>query len=325
VKYAFILNELMAYPLSVVCWVLGVTQSGFHAWRGRAPSKRAQERDCLSATLRKVFDAHRGRYGAPRICRVLRECHGYRGSLNRIQKLMRALGLRAKAGRKYKATTDSGHSLPVAPNLLGQDFSCDTNVGSTSHAKAPNQVWLSDITYLWTREGWLYVCAVLDLFTRRIVGWAIAEHMTRQLVLDALRMAYATRKPAPGLIFHSDRGSQYASADVRRWLAERGIRQSMSGTGNCYDNAPMESFWHSLKVEETHGQDFATRAQAKHCVFGYIEGWYNTTRMHSSLGYKSPAQFERDCHTQSITAANDSQIIAPSNYSQSARLTKRAA
>ena len=234
-KYAFILNELMAYPLSVVCWVLGVTKSGFHAWRGRALSKRAQERDCLSATLRKVFDAHRGRYGAPRICRVLRECHGYRGSLNRIQKLMRALGLRAKAGRKYKATTDSGHSLPVAPNLLGQDFSCDTNVGSTSHAKAPNQVWLSDITYLWTREGWLYVCAVLDLFTRRIVGWAIAEHMTRQLVLDALRMAYATRKPAPGLIFHSDRGSQYASADVRRWLAERGIRQSMSGTGNCYD------------------------------------------------------------------------------------------
>ncbi len=138
-------------------------------------------------------------------------------------------------------------------------------------------------------------------------------------------MANATRKPGTGLIFHSDRGSQYASAEVRRWLAERGIRQSMSGTGNCYDNAPMESFWHSLKVEETHGQDFATRAEAKHCVFGYIEGWYNTTRMHSSLGYKSPAQFERDCHAKSIKAANNSQIITPSNYSQSARLTKRAA
>ena len=220
-------------PLSVVCWVLSVTQSGFHAWRVRAPSKRAQERDCLSATLRKVFDAHRGRYGAPRIYRVLCERDGYTGSLNRIQKLMRALGLRAKAGRKYKATTDSGHLLPVAPNLLGQDFSCDTGVESTSHAKAPNQVWLSDITYLWTHEGWLYVCAVLDLFTRRIVGWAIAEHMTRQLVLDAMQMAHATRKPGEGLIFHSDRGSQYASAEVSNWLLQKAMRQSMSGTGNC--------------------------------------------------------------------------------------------
>ena len=215
--------------------------------------------------------------------------------------------------------------LPVAANLLGQDFSCDTGAESTSHAKAPNQVWLSDITYLWTREGWLYVCAVLDLFTRRIVGWAIAEHMTRQLVLDALRMAYAARKPAPGLILHSDRGSQYASAEVRRWLAERGIRQSMSGTGNCYDNAPMESFWHSLKVEETHGQDFATRAQAKHCVFGYIEGWYNTTRMHSSLGYQSPAQYERQWQAKSIKAADDKQTAILGNTSPSARLQKRAA
>ena len=324
-KYAFILAELMTYPLSVVCWVLNVTQSGLHAWRKRPPSGRARERDSLSTAIRRVYDAHRGRYGAPRIYRVLCEHHSYTGSLNRIQTLMRALKLRAKAGRKYKATTDSGHSLPVAANLLGQDFSCDTGPGSTSHAKAPDQVWLSDITYLWTRQGWLYVCAVLDLFTRKIVGWAIAGHMTRELVLDALRMAYAKRKPGRGLIFHSDRGSQYASAEVRRWLAERGIRQSMSGTGNCYDNAPMESFWHSLKVEETHGQDFATRAQAQHCVFAYIEGWYNTTRMHSSLGYKSPTQFERGCYAQSIKAANDTPINKHSNYSPSARLNKRAA
>ena len=324
-KYAFILAELMAYPLSVVCWVLSVTQSGFHAWRKRPPSRRARERDSLSTAIRRVYDAHRGRYGAPRIYRVLCEQDGYTGSLNRIQTLMRALKLRAKAGRKYKATTDSGHALPVAANLLGQDFSCDTRPESTSHAKPPDQVWLSDITYLWTREGWLYVCAVLDLFTRRIVGWAIAGHMTRELVLDALRMAYAKRKPGRGLIFHSDRGSQYASAQVRRWLAKRGLRQSMSGTGNCFDNAPMESFWHSLKVEETHGQDFATRAQAQHCVFAYIEGWYNTTRMHSSLDYKSPTQFERDCHAQSIKTANDTPINKHSNYSPSARLTKRAA
>jgi transposase InsO family protein len=325
VKYAFVLAELMIYPLSVVCWVLGITQSGFYAWRGREPSKRECERNGLRAVIRKIFDAYRGRYGAPRIYREMCEHHGYTGSLNRIQKLMRNMGICAKAGRKYKATTDSGHSLPVAPNLLGQDFSCEVAAESNSHAKAPDQVWLSDITYLWTREGWLYVCAVLDLFTRRIVGWAIAEHMTRQLVLDALRMAKARRKPAPGLIFHSDRGSQYASEDVRSWLVGQAMLQSMSGTGNCYDNAPMESFWHSLKVEETHGQDFATRAEAKHCVFGYIEGWYNTTRMHSSLGYKSPAQFERDCHAKLIKAANHEKSVITSNTSQPARLQKRAA
>ena len=324
-KYTFILAELLMYPLSVVCWVLGVTQSGFHAWCRRGPSTREQERDRLSAQIRKVFDAHRGRYGAPRIYRVLCERDGYTGSLNRIQTLMRAMGLRAKAGKKYKVTTDSGHQLPIAPNLLGQDFSCDPRAESTSHAKAPDQVWLSDITYLWTREGWLYVCAVLDLFTRRIVGWAIADHMTRQLVLDALQMAQTTRKPPSGLIFHSDRGSQYASHEVREWLCGQAMRQSMSGTGNCYDNAPMESFWHSLKVEETHGQDFATRADAKHCVFAYIEGWYNTTRMHSSLGYRSPAQFERACRAKLIEAANDDLSTALPNNSQSARLTKRAA
>ena len=208
-KYAFILAELAAYPLSVVCWVLSVTQSGFHAWRGRPPSGRELERDRLRVDIRKVFDDQRGRYGAPRIYRVLCEQSGYTGSLNRIQSLMRAMELRAKAGKKFKVTTDSAHSLPIAPNLLGQDFSCDASPASASHAKAPDQVWLSDITYVWTREGWLYVCAVLDLFTRRIVGWAIAEHMTRQLVLAALHMADQVRRPPPGLIFHSDRGSQY--------------------------------------------------------------------------------------------------------------------
>ena len=324
-KYAFMLVELMAYPLSVVCRVLNVTQSGFHAWRNREPSTRDIERDRLRADIRTVFDAHRGRYGAPRLTRVLRARNGYTGSENRIKALMRAMGLRAKAGRKFKVTTDSAHALPIAANLLGQDFSCDSSADSTSHAKAPDQVWLSDITYPWTREGWLYVCAVLDLFTRRIVGWAIAGHMNRELVLEALRMAYATRKPAPGLIFHSDRGSQYASHQVRQWLVGQTMRQSMSGTGNCYDNAPMESFWHSLKVEETHGQDFATRAEAKHCVFGYIEGWYNTTRMHSSLGYQSPMQFERECTAKLAKAANDNLSTVPSNDSQSARLNKRAA
>ena len=324
-KYTFILAELMMYPLSVVCPVLGVTQSGFHFWRRREPSMREQEREQLSVDIRCVFDANRGRYGAPRIHKAMCERHGYTGSFNRLQALMRAMGLRAKAGRKFKVTTHSAHQLPIAPNLLGQDFSCDPRAESTSHAKAPDQVWLSDITYLWTREGWLYVCAVLDLFTRRIVGWAIAEHMTRELVLDALRMAQAVRKPPPGLIFHSDRGSQYASHEVRAWLTTHAMRQSMSGTGNCYDNAPMESFWHSMKVEETHGQDFATRAEATHSVFGYIEGWYNTTRMHSSLVYKSPAQFERAHIANLREAANDEPTTIPGNSSQTARLTKRAA
>ena len=323
-KYAFIVAELMAYPLSVVCWVLDVTQSGFHAWRGRAPSKRELERNRLSGQIRKIFDAQRGRYGAPRIYRVMCEQHGYTGSLNRIQTLMRAMGICAKAGKKYKVTTDSDHALPIAPNLLAQDFSCDTSPASTSHAKAPDQVWLSDLTYIWTREGWLYLCAVLDLFTRRIVGWAMGERMTRELVLDALRMAHTARKPPPGLIFHSDRGSQYASDDVRDWLTEHAMRPSMSGTGNCYDNAPMESYWHSMKVEETHGQDFATRAAARHCIFAYTESWYNTTRMHSSLGYKSPAQFERECRVRLVMPANNESTIQH-HTSQSARLQKRAA
>ena len=324
-KYTFILAELMMYPLSVVCRLLGVTQSGFHFWRKREPSKREQERKQLRADIQKVFDANGGRYGAPRIYKVMREHHAYTGSLNRLQALMRAMGLRAKAGRKFKVTTDSAHQLPIAPNLLEQNFSCDPAPESSSHAKAPDQVWLSDITYLWTREGWVYVCAVLDLFTRRIVGWAMAEHMTRELVLDALRMANKVRKPPPGLIFHSDRGSQYASHEVRAWLTQHAMRQSMSGTGNCYDNAPMESFWHSLKVEETHGQNFATRTEATQSVFGYIEGWYNTVRLHSSLGYQSPSQFERGRRVKVIRAANDDLSTTQSSNSQSARLIKRAA
>lgn len=286
---------------------------------------REQERERLSVESRGVFDANRGRYGAPRIHQAMCERHGYTGSLNRLQGLMRAIGLRAKVGLKFKMTTDSAHQLPIAPNLLEQDFSCDPRAESTSHAKAPDQVWLSDITYLWTREGWLYVCAVLDLFTRRIVGWAIAGHMTRELVLDARRMVQAVRKLPPGLIFHSDRGSQYASHEVRAWLTTHAMRQSMSGTGNCYDNAPMESFWHSMKVEETHGQDFATRAEATHSVFGYIGGYYNTTRMHSSLGYKSPPQFERARNAKLIEAANDDPLTISRNNSQAARLNKRAA
>ena len=228
------------YPLSVCCWVLDLTTAGFYAWATRPPSARAIERARLCETIQTIFTSQRGRYGAPRIDQTLRKHHGYTGSLNRIQALMRAMGLRAKAAKKYKVTTDSCHALPVAANLLGQDFSCDVSAESTSHAKAPDQVWLSDITYLWTTEGRLYACCVLDLFTRKIVGWSLEPHMSREMVLAAMTMAYQNRRrelstSTHSLIFHSDRGSQYASQDVRSWLAQRGMKQSMSGTGNCYE------------------------------------------------------------------------------------------
>ena len=292
-KYAFIAIELLLFPISVLCHVMSVTQSGYHAWAKRLPSKTEQERERLSIDIRRIYDAHKGRYGAPRIYKTMCAHYGYTGNLSRIQKLMKALGLAAKGGVKFKVTTDSDHDGPIAPNLLMQDFSCDPNPTSSSHAKAPNRVWLSDITYIWTREGWLFVAAVLDLFTRKIIGWGMGERITRHIVLDALDMAKLDQKLNAKLIFHSDRGSQYASKDVRDWLKDNDMRPSMSSTGNCFDNAPMESFWHSLKVEATHGEDFATRDDAKACVFDYIEGYYNTVRMHSSIGYMSPTQFER--------------------------------
>jgi len=180
----------------------------------------------------------------------------------------------------------------VAPNVLDRGF----------EASVPNRKWIADFTYVWTAEGWLYVAAVIDLFSRRVVGWSMSAAMTAQLVTDALVMAIWRRGKPDALLHHSDRGSQYASADVRKWLLQKAMRQSMSGTGNCFDNAPMESFWHSLKVEETHGQDFATRDQAKHCVFAYIEGWYNPRRRHSGLGRIAPAEFERR-HAERASAA----------------------
>jgi putative transposase len=255
----------------------------------RPASSAELERVALGALVRRVYDEFGGKYGAPRIYRALCQTHGYTASYERVRLAMQRLGLKAKAGRKFKATTDSAHALPIAPNLLGQDF-------TTTHARAPNQVWLSDITYLWTAEGWLYSCCVLDLFTREIVGWAINSHMRQSLVADAIAMAefrngFSVKQAVSGLIFHSDKGSQYAAHATREHLETMGYRQSMSGTGNCFDNAPMESFWHSLKVEETHGRGFATRDEAKRVIFAYIEGFYNTRRMHSAIGWQSPRAF----------------------------------
>lgn len=270
-----------AFRVRMMCRVLGVSPSGYYAWRGRAPSSQAQRRMQLDAPVQAAFAAEKGRAGAPRLSRRLNR-NGHRGGRHQVAQSLRRQGLRAKGARKYKATTNSKHSLPVAPNLLQQDFS----------ATCPNQKWVSDITYLWTEEGWLYLAVVLDLYSRLVVGWSLSDRMTATLVCDALRMAVFRRQRPRGVIVHSDRGSQYCSRQHRALLDEHGLVASMSAKGNCYDNAAMESWNHSLKVEAVHGERFSTRAQAKAQVFDYIEVYYNRQRLHSTLGYLSPEQFE---------------------------------
>ena len=265
------------FAVRLMCRVLKVSPSGYYAWRSRAPSHQEQARAALDARVRAEFDARKGRAGAPRLARHL--------SVGRRQvaESLRRQGLRAKAARKFKATTNSNHSLPVAENLLQQDFTAD----------APNQVWVGDITYIGTDEGWLYLAVVLDLFSRKVVGWSMSDRMTATLVCDALKMALFRRKRPRGVIMHTDRGSQYCSCEHRDLLDANGLVASMSAKGNCYDNAAMESWNHSLKVEAIHGERLATRKQAKDLVFEYIEVDYNRNRLHSTLGYISPEQFER--------------------------------
>jgi transposase InsO family protein len=269
------------FRVRMMCRVLGVSPSGYYEWRGRVPSSQALRRTQLDAQVQAAFAAEKGRAGAPRLSRRLHK-HGHRGGRHQVAQSLRRQGLRAKGARKYKATTNSKHSLPVAPNLLQQDFS----------AVRPNQKWVSDITCLWTEEGWLYLAVVLDLYSRRVVGWSLSDRMNATLVCDALRMAVFRRQRPRGVIVHSDRGSQYCSRDHRTLLDEHGLVASMSAKGNCYDNAAMESWNHSLKVEAVHGEHFSTREQAKAQVFDYIEVYYNRQRLHSTLGYLSPEEFE---------------------------------
>lgn len=269
------------HAVALMCRVLDVSRSGYYDWRNRPLSARAQANQRLTADIRRIHQEHKGRVGAPRITRHLRE-EGQRVGKNRVAHLMSSEGLRAKAARKYKATTNSNHTLPVAPNLLEQDFS----------AAAPNQKWVSDITYIATAEGWLYLAAVVDLYSRLVVGWAMSERMTAKLVCDALQMALWRRKRPCGVIVHSDRGSQYCSGDYQQLLQDNGLVCSMSKKGDCYDNAAMESWNHSLKVEAIHGERFVTRQAAKDHVFEYVEVYYNRKRLHSRLGYLSPEAFE---------------------------------
>jgi transposase InsO family protein len=281
VKFGFIQAEKAHYPVALLCRVLGVSRAGYYAWEGREASARQKANAALAERIRRVHQQSRCNYGSPRVHAELK-AQGEHVGRHRVARLMREEGLRARRRRRFVRTTDSKHGLPVAPNVLARDF----------RPPGPNRVWATDITYVPTREGWLYLAVVMDLFSRRIIGWAMGECIDRHLVLVALDMALKGRRPPEGLLHHSDRGSQYASEDYQRALAARGIRCSMSRKGNCWDNAVVESFFSTLKTELVHRVDFLTRAAAKSALFEFIEVFYNRKRRHSSLGYVSPAEFE---------------------------------
>jgi transposase InsO family protein len=265
-----------------MCRVLDVSPGGYYDWRGRSPSRRTQRRAPLVEAIRAIHRDVRACYGSPRMHAEL-VATGKSCSRRNVAELMRRHGIAAKTRRKFCVTTDSNHDRPVAENILDRQF----------EPTAVNQAWTADITYVWTAEGWLYLAAVEDLHSRKIVGWSMGSRIDSRLVVDALEMAVSRRLPGAGLVAHSDRGSQYASEHYQRLLGSRGITCSMSRRGNCWDNAPMESFFASLKKELVHGENYATREEARASIFEYIEVFYNRVRRHSSLGYKSPTEYER--------------------------------
>jgi putative transposase len=264
-----------------MCSTLEVSRSGFYAWLGRGESNRAGEDLRLTVLIREEHAKSRGTYGAPRIHAALRK-RGERCGLHRVERLMQEAGIRSKMRRKFVRTTNSKHPHPIAPNLLDRQFKVD----------AANQVWVSDITYIATDEGWLFLASTLDLFSRKVVGWAMSESMLASLVESALQRAIDLRSPPAGLLHHSDRGVQYAAHAFQGLLERHGIVCSMSRKGNCYDNAVKESFFHTLKTELCDHEHYRTRAEARASVFEFIEVFYNRTRLHSTLGYCSPAEFE---------------------------------
>jgi putative transposase len=270
------------FPVQRLCQVLDVSPSGYFAWRSRPASPRQREDLVLLAHIRSTFARSNATYGSPRMARELQE-EGLAIGRRRTARLMRENGLKARQKRRFKRTTDSHHSFPIAPNLLDQDFS----------AARPNQKWAADISYVWTSEGWLYLAVLLDLFARRVVGWAVSDRLHQELALEALRKALAIRQPSAGLIHHADRGSQYCSTAYQAELKKHGIQISMSGKGNCFDNAVVETFFKTLKSELVWRTVFQTRAEAKEAIGRYIDGFYNPVRRHSTLDYVSPVQFER--------------------------------
>jgi putative transposase len=282
VRYDFVECHRGRWPVRTMCRVLRVSGGGYYDWRGRPRSSRAGERDALVVAIEAIHGEVKARYGSPRI-RAELVARGMPCSVNTVARLMRKEGIAAKAKRKFRCTTDSSHDRPVAENVLGRQF----------EPGAANQARTADITYIATGEGWLYLAAVEDLYSRRIVGWSMGPRIDSRLVVDALEMAVSRRLPGEGLVAHSGRGSQYAGEHYRGILAGRGIVCSMSRRANCWDNAPMESFFASLKKELTHGEVYATREGARASVFEYIEVFFNRVRRHSSLGYMSPAEYER--------------------------------
>jgi putative transposase len=284
VKYAFIQHSLAesatAHRLGLFCRMLEVSRSGYYDWVERS-RKPQPDTIALDTAARAAHQRGRESYGPKRLRAELAEM-GFTRSLSAVKRLRRRLSLRCRHKSRFVRTTDSNHTWPIAPNLLEQRF---------DQTSARNQVWVTDITYIATDEGWLYVAAIKDLFNKKIVGWAMADHMRTALVSQALWMAVKQERPLPGLIHHSDRGSQYAGGEYRQLIEQFGMKASMSRRGNCYDNAPMESFWASLKKEQVNHQHYATRAAAKADIFDYIACFYNTTRRHSALGYQSPNNF----------------------------------
>ena len=281
----------LRYSIPQMCRVLGVSGSGYYRWLKRKPSKRAQEEGRLEVEIKAAHQRTRETFGPERLQRDLAE-HGVKAGVCRIRRIRKKLGIRCKQKKKFKATTDSKHTLPVAENLVNQQFK----------TAAPNQIWLTDITYIATEEGWLYLAGHKDVFTGEIVGYAMGPRMTKNLVSQSLFRAVAAKKPVPGLIHHSDRGSQYCSHEYRKLLDQFHMRASMSGKGDCYDNAPMESFWGTLKNELIHHRRYGTRREAIREITEYIEVFYNRQRRQARLGYLSPAAYERQFFQMGIAA-----------------------
>lgn len=280
-RFAFIDAEKAHHSVRTMCRVLKVSPSGYYASLRRGPSKRKRKDAMLKVHITAIHQESDGTYGSPRVHGQLR--HDFEVGRDRVARLMRELQLCGTPKRRFRSTTDSAHDAPVAPNLLQRDF----------EAEHPNQRWATDITYVWTSQSWMYLAVVMDLFSRRVVGWAMKPHLRTDLALDALRMALGRRMPEPGLLHHSDRGVQYAAHAYQNVLHQHGIVCSMSRKGDCWDNAVVESFFSRIKTELLHRQSWPTGRAAKDAVARYIEGWYNPHRLHSSLGYLSPNQFEQ--------------------------------
>ena len=281
-RFAFIDRYCGALSRSHLCGMLGVTDRGLRAWRRRPPSRRQRTDMVLLAHIRDQHRSSLGSYGRPRTTEELKEL-GFEVGHRRVGRLMRQNGIRIVRTRKYKVTTDSDHAFNIAPNLLNRDF----------HADRPNQKWAGDISYIWTREGWVYLAVMLDLHSRRVVGWAVGNRLKKDLAIRALNVAIALRRPPKGCIQHTDRGSQYCSHDYQKILRQNGLVGSMSGKGNCYDNAAVETFFKTLKAELIWRRSWPTRRDAELALFQYINGFYNPRRRHSALGWKSPLAFER--------------------------------